>query len=138
MDITNNFEDDDYRLGSFFIGDLTPKRRELTASFTIRETASALWRQATYGLNTATGPQGTSTKQSAGHHDHQLHQHSGGTPTTPYSMTITIPNFVLEPFAFAVSGDDIIDDDISGRGLRPLSGYPAGDGRRQDRLATIS
>lgn len=32
LDINNNFEDDDFRLGSFFIGDLSPKGREVTAS----------------------------------------------------------------------------------------------------------
>jgi hypothetical protein len=125
MDFTNNFEDDDYRLGSFYIGDLSPKRRELTASFTIRESASALWRQATYGLSTATAPGGTSVKQQLVITIQSYDYISGGTPAnTPYSIAITIPNFVLEPFAFGVSGDDIIDDDISGRGLRPLAGTP--------------
>jgi hypothetical protein len=53
LDINNNFEDDDFRLGSFYIGDLTAKRREVTAGFGIRESSSALWRQATYGLHAA-------------------------------------------------------------------------------------
>src|SRR6478752_2215892 len=47
---------------SFFVGDLTAKRREVTASFSIRESSSALWRQATYGTSAATGVGGVTTK----------------------------------------------------------------------------
>lgn len=125
LDINNNFEDDDFRLGSYVLGDLTPKRREVTAGFTIRETASALWRQAVYGLSTATGPGGLATKQQLVITLTSYDVISGGTPAnTPYSITITIPKFALTPFAFGVSGDDIIDDDISGQALRPAAGTP--------------
>ncbi len=121
LDINNNFEDDDFRLGSFFIGDLTPKRREVTASFGIRESSSALWRQATYGLSSATAPGGLTTKQELVITCLTYESIAGGTPTTSYTLTITIPKFVLTPYALEVSGDDIIESDIDGQALRPVA-----------------
>lgn len=124
LDINNNFEDDDFRLGSFFIGDLTPKRREITASFGIRESSSALWRQAVYGTSGATGPGGVVTKSQlvitiTGYDDIPA-----GTPATKYSISITIPQFALTPYSLDVSGDDIIESDIEGQALRPVPATP--------------
>src|SRR5690606_19467503 len=62
LDINNNFEDDDFRLGSLYLGDLTPKQREVTASFNVRHVDSAIWRQAVYGSAAATVPGGTTVK----------------------------------------------------------------------------
>jgi hypothetical protein len=36
LELNNNLEDDDFRLGSFFLGDVTEKRRELTMGFALR------------------------------------------------------------------------------------------------------
>jgi hypothetical protein len=119
LDINNNFEDDDYRLGSFFIGDLSPKRREITASFSIREKDSVLWRQAVYGVSSATSPGGLATKQQLVITCKTYETISGSTPVTQYGIVFTIPNFVLQPYPFGVSGDDIITDDISGQAVRP-------------------
>lgn len=119
LDIANNFEDDDYRLGSFFIGDLTPKRREVTASFGIRHSSSALWRQATYGLSTATAVQGNTTKQQLVIAATSYEDITGGTPATKNSLTITIPKFVLTPFALEMSGDDVMENDVEGQAVRP-------------------
>jgi hypothetical protein len=125
IDINNNFEDDDYRLGQFFIGDLTPKRREVTASFNIRESSSALWRQAVYGVGTATGVGGVTTKNQLVITISTYEFISGGTPAnTPLSLVLTFPKFILSPFAFGVSGDDIIEDDIDGQAVRPAAGTP--------------
>lgn len=124
LDLTNNFEDDDFRLGSFYVGDLSPKRRELTASFGIRESSSALWRQATYGLAGATAPGGLPTKQQLVITCLTYENMPTGTPAGPYTLTFTIPNFILKPYSLAASGDDIIESDIEGQGVRPVPGTP--------------
>lgn len=124
FDFVNNFEDSDFRIGSFFLGDLTPKRREVTANVTIRESSSALWRQATYGLSAATGVGGLTTQQQLVITAQTYESIPGGTPSTPYSLTLTIPKFILSPYALAASGDDILESGIDGRGLRPSLGTP--------------
>ncbi len=121
LDVNNNFEDDDFRLGSFFIGDLTPKSREITASFGIRESSSALWRQAVYGTPTATAPGGQTTKQQLVIKMSTYETIPGGTPATPFSLQLTIPKFILSPYSFDPSGDDIIESDIEGNAVRPTA-----------------
>ncbi len=120
LDINNNFSDDDFRLGSFFLGDLTPQGREVTASFNIRETSSALWRQATLGAAAATTVQGTTVVDDLVIHA-ETYETIGATATR-YSLDITIPNYVLKPYSFSVSGADVIESDIEGQALRPDSG----------------
>jgi hypothetical protein len=138
LDINNNFEDDDFRLGSFYIGDLTPKRREVTASFGIRESSSALWRQATYGLAAATAPGGVTTKNQLVITCTSYEDIPAGTPTTKYSIAITIPKFALTPYALEASGDDIIESDIDGQALRPLIGTPLLTVVTKTGLATVA
>ncbi len=121
LDINNNFEDDDFRLGSFYIGDLTPKRREVTASFGIRESSSALWRQATYGVPAATAVGGLTTKNQLVITCTTYENIPASTPPTPYSLTITIPKFILSPYSLDASGDDIIESDIEGQAVRPVA-----------------
>lgn len=117
LDINNNVEDDDFRLGSFYIGDLTAKRREITASFGIRAESSALWRQATYGLDTATAPSGVPQKKEL--KITMSTYEMIGASAQPYSLELTIPKFVLSPFTLEVSGDDILENDIEGQAIRP-------------------
>jgi hypothetical protein len=119
LDINNNFEDDDFRLGSFYIGDLTAKRREITASFGIRESSSALWRQATYGVSSATEPGGLTTKDALVISCQTYEEVDGGTPSTPYGIEITIPKFILSPYSLDPSGDDVIENDVEGQAVRP-------------------
>jgi hypothetical protein len=121
FDINNNFEDSDFRLGSFFLNDLTPKRREVTASFAIREIDKNLWRQSVLGAASATAPTGLATKQ-------QLvitantYEFASGAITG--SLTITIPKFVFRPYNLTASGDDVLESTIEGQGLRPSPGTP--------------
>lgn len=124
LDINNNFEDDDFRLGSFYIGDLTPKRREVTASFGIRHNGAALWRQAVYGVNSLTQPGGITTKQQLVITCTSYEDIVGGTPATKSSLTLTIPNFILTPFTLEQSGDDVLENDIEGQAVRPASATP--------------
>lgn len=124
FDVTNNFEDDDFRLGSFFLGDLTAKSREITGSVTIRPVDSALWRQAVYGTPAATAPGGLTTKQQLIITMSTYEDIVAGIPATKGSVTITIPKVALEPYGLDVSGDDVVENDISFRALRPVTATP--------------
>lgn len=124
LDVNNNFEDDDFRLGSFFIGDLTAKSREVTGSFTIRPTDSTFWRQAVYGTSAATTVGGLTTKQQLVITCTTYEDIVGGTPLTKASITITIPKVALEPYGLEPSGDDVIENDVSWRALRPVAATP--------------
>lgn len=124
FDVNNNFEDDDFRLGSFFLGDLTPKRREVTAQVSIRHDGAALWRQATYGQAAATTPGGLVTKQPLVISMKTYEIIDGSTPPTVGSLDITIGKAVLKPFGFSPSGDDVLENDIDIQGIRPDPGVP--------------
>jgi hypothetical protein len=119
FDLTNNFEDDDFRLGSFYVGDLTPKRREVTVGFTIRESSSALWRQATYGTSGATEPGGLTSKQRLIITMDTYEIIPGTTPSLPYRLVLDIPKAILVPYTLSASGDDIIESDITMNAVRP-------------------
>lgn len=124
LDINNNFEDDDFRLGSLYIGDLTPQAREISASFNVRHTSSALWRQATYGGAALTVPGGTTVKGPLSITAQSYEDIPASDPATKYGLTLGIDNFVLTPFSFEASGADIIENDIEGQALRPDPGTP--------------
>lgn len=124
LDINNNVEDDDFRLGSFFIGDFTAKSREVTGSFSIRPNDSAFWRQAVYGGPALTTPGGLTTKNALVITCTTYEDIVGGTPLTKSSIVITIPKVALEPYGLEPSGDDVIENDISFRALRPLTATP--------------
>lgn len=124
FDVNNNFEDDDFRLGSFFLGDLTPKQREVTAQVSIRHDGAALWRQATYGQSAATTPGGLITKQPLVITMSTYEIIAGSTPPTVGSLEITIGKAALKPFGFSPSGDDILENDIDIQGIRPDPGTP--------------
>lgn len=122
FDLNNNFEDDDFRLGSFFIGDLTAKGREISGSFSVRPEDSSMWRRAAYGLASATSVGGLPTKSQLVITATTYEDIAGSTPLTKSSITITIPNILLEPFGLEPSGDDVIENDISWRAVRPDAG----------------
>lgn len=122
LDINNNIEDDDFRLGSFYLGDITPKRREITANVSLRPQDSDLFRQATYGAAAATAPGGLVTKQQLVITMSTYEDIPGGTPATKYSLALTIPKAALQPFAVDPSGDDIIEHDVDIQALRPALG----------------
>jgi len=121
FDINNNFEDTDFRLGSFFLNDLTPKRREVTASFGIREVDHSLWRQAVLGSTTATLPSGLATKNPLVLTCNTYEFVSGAIVG---SVTINIPKFAWKPYNLTVSGDDILESTMEGEALRPDPAAP--------------
>lgn len=121
LDLNNNIEDDDFRLGSFYLGDAVDKRRELTMGVTIRPEDSALWRTAMWGGPAATTASGLS------HKDDVLvtitsYEEIPGSTAVVYSATFTIPQAIIAPFSIEPSGDDVIEHDIEIRAVRPASG----------------
>ncbi len=124
LDINNNFEDDDFRLGSFFLEDMTPKRREVTASMTLRHESSAMMRQALLGTSAATTAGGITTKLPLVIEIKSYENIPGVSPVAQYSLTFTIPKVIFEPFAFEPSGDDILESDVSMQAVRPDNATP--------------
>lgn len=124
LDINNNFEDDDFRLGSFFLEDMTPKRREITASMTLRHESSAMMRQALLGSSVATTAGGVTTMLPLVIEIGSYENIPGVSPTAQYKLTFTIPKVIFEPFAFEPSGDDILESDVSMQAVRPDNGTP--------------
>lgn len=124
FDLDNAIAADDFRLGSFVVGDLTPKRRDLKIGVTIREQDKTLWRQGTYGSSSATAPGGTINKSNVIITAATYTTIPGSSPSLAYSMSVEIPFAALTPYALKVSGDDILDDDIVFQALRPLSWIP--------------
>ncbi|MFD5451670.1 MULTISPECIES: phage tail tube protein [Streptomyces] len=124
LDVNNNFEDDDFRLGSFFLGDLTPKSREVTASISVRHDGGDLWRQATYGQASAVTPGGIITKGPLVISMKTYETIAGSTPPTVGSLDIAIGQAVLTPFGYSPSGDDVLENDIDIRGIRPNPATP--------------
>jgi hypothetical protein len=123
LDVNNNFEDDDFRLGQFTLEDLTPKRREVTASITLRHEDNLMMRQALNGASTAVAPGGLTTKKELEIQIDTYQEIPGATPTTTkYSMNIKLHKALFEPFAFAPSGDDILENDITLQAVRPTLG----------------
>lgn len=124
FDLNNNFEDSDFRLGSFYLGSLVPKRREVTLSVNIREQDSTIWRQAVYGLSSATSPGGVTTQQQVVVTLLTYENIVGGTPTTAQTITMTFPKVILKPYNFGPNADDVIDNDVDMEVVRPASGTP--------------
>lgn len=124
LDINNNFEDDNFYLGSFFLGDLTAKRREITASVNVRHTTSAYIRQALLGTAAATQVGGIITKQPFKIIAQSYEDIPTATPAVKYKLEILIPKAAFEPNDFAPSGDDALETELSIRALRPDLGTP--------------
>lgn len=122
IDINNNLETDDFRLGSLVLGDVTEKRREINFGVTIRPADNTIWRQAMYGTSAATGPGGVPTKQPVV--VTVTSYENVGTTTTPYKLQITVPNGIIVPFDLNPSGDDVLQHDLQIRSVRP---NPASD-----------
>nr|DAK84358.1 MAG TPA: Tail tube protein [Caudoviricetes sp.] len=124
IDINNNFEDDDFRLGSFYLEDLTPKRREVNGSLTLRHESKDLMRQALLGSSSATQAGGLTAKKPIEIQIGTYGEIPGSAPATPYSLNIEFKNTVFEPFGFEPSGDDILESDVTFQALRPVSTTP--------------
>jgi hypothetical protein len=111
FEIANNMEDNDFRLGSFTLGDITEKRRMFKLGATIRPNNSALWREAVYGGAGLTAPRaGRASYGSLALTMTTFEDVQGA--STPYSLTITVPTAAIAPFAITPRGEDVIEHDI--------------------------
>lgn len=119
LDITNNLEDDDFRLGSLFLGDLVAKRREITMGVTIRPQDSTLWRTAMWGSPAATAPLGQSYKDDVTIEIESYEDIPGADPGVKYSFSIEVPSAIIAPFSIDPSGDDVLEHDLEIRAVRP-------------------
>lgn len=122
LDINNNLEDDDFRLGSLFLGDAVEKRREVTLGATIRPEDSGLWRTAMWGSPTATQPLGTSYKDDISIVITTYEDIPGANAGVKYRCTITVPKAIIRPFSLSPSGDDVLEHDIEFQAVRPDPG----------------
>jgi hypothetical protein len=117
FEINNNLEDDDFRLGSFYLGDVTEKRREVTAGFALRPENAGLWRQAVYGQSGATEPGGLVAKSplviTA-----STYEAAGTSATLKHTVGVTIPLAAFQPFEVNPSGDDVLEHDVTVQALR--------------------
>jgi hypothetical protein len=119
IDINNNVEDDDFRMGSLFLGDLVPKRREVTMGVTIRPQDANLWKLATWGSAAAVAPTGQTTKDDVVVTINSYEDIPGATAPQPYVATFTFPQVIIEPYTPEPSGDDVLEHDLSMRAVRP-------------------
>ena len=138
IDINNNFEDDDFKLGSFYLNQLSPKRREINGSFTVRPETSALFRRATYGGAALTEAAGTTVKDALVISCQTYEDIPAGIPATKYSIGLTVPKIALTPFSLPVSGDDMVENDIEFTALRPAVATPIITAVIKNDVATIA
>lgn len=124
LDIGNNVEDDNFYLGSLFVGDLTAKSREITLSANLRHEDASYMKQALLGSATATQFGGITTKKPLTIECASYEDIPGAAIGTKYKIVITLPTVAFEPFAFEPSGDDAIESEVSMRALRPVPGTP--------------
>jgi hypothetical protein len=124
MDITNNMEDDDFRLGSVMLGNLTEKRREMTFSVDIRPDDALLWKRAVYGSSAATEAQAGAVSKAAASIVITSYELIPGANTEVYSLTIAIPSAAIRPFDLNPSGDDVIQHTMELQALRPNPATP--------------
>jgi hypothetical protein len=139
FEIMNNMETDDFHLGSLFIGDAVPKRREVKMGATIRPEDSALWKAAMHGATNASTPQGGPAFRGAAQITISSYETIGNAiGGTPFSVTINVPVAVIAPFKNNPQGDDVIQNDIEITAIRPANATPLLTATVVNDLATIS
>lgn len=109
--VANNMSDDEYVIGSRILDDMTPGAREVGMSGDIKVGANSpsitdLYRAATYGSKTATGPGGSDPYHTAAALTFGSTKKVGTSITKFYGLTATIPDMVLNGFPLEASGAD--------------------------------
>ena len=107
VELKNNLEDGDFRVGSRFLGDIAEKRRELDVKMdVVLDTTSELYRKAFYGTASATSAGFSVYADSV---DIILDSPSKiGAPDLYYKMIISIKNAVFMAAPVPASGDDLV------------------------------
>lgn len=123
-ELSNNIDADDFRLGQFFLEDLTPKRRESSLTMRLRHEDRDLLRQALLGSPTATEVGGRTTKSPLSIDIRSYEDIDGATTPTPHSLVLDFPSAMVAPYALEPSGDDILENDVEFRTLRPNMAVP--------------
>ncbi len=137
IDINNNFEDDDFRLGSFYLEDLTPKRREVNGSLTLRHESKDMMRAALLGDSAATAAGGLTTKKPITIEIDTYTTIPTSAPPTTFGLDLTFNQTVFEPFGYEPSGDDILESDVTFQALRPVSATPVMTAKLVNAIASI-
>lgn len=106
----NQSEDDDFGLGSLFMQDISPGRRQLEVGMTIRPSDSNFYKLANYGDIANSAPDGSIGQVSL----NVTASSAGNIPaaTVPYSIEIDIPVAKLKPFEPERSGDSRIEQKL--------------------------
>lgn len=139
LDINNNLETDDFRLGSLTLGGIVEKRRELKMGVSYRPNDSTLWKAAMYGATGLTAPQAGPAYSGAVNINIKTFETIGDVVLgTPYSINIDIPACVVAPFKVSPSGDDAIGNDIELTPIRPNANVPIMTATVVNNLATVS
>lgn len=120
LDINNNLDDSDFRLGSLFLGDVTEKRREIMMGVTIRPQNNNLWKEALFGSTGASAPGSVLPAAKAVVITITSYGIIAGS-TTVYSCVITVPKANLKPWNLKPSGDSVLDADIEIMAIRPVA-----------------
>lgn len=123
-ELSNNIDADDFRLGQFFLEDLTPKRRESTLTMRLRHEDRLLLRQANLGAPTATEVGGLTTKSPLSIEIQSYEEIDGAATPAMHALTLDFPSAMVSPFALEPSGDDVLENDVEFRTLRPNMAVP--------------
>lgn len=111
MEINNNLDDDDFRIGNRFLGSLIEKRRELNVSITLRPDDIDLYRKSVYGDADAAYTPKNSVYTGALIADFQSPGNIGAT-SLPYRLQITFAKVAFKAFPINPSGDDPIEFEL--------------------------
>jgi tail tube protein len=138
FDFANNMETDDFQLGSPFLNDLVPKRREVKLGFTHRPNDALLWRRAMYGDSSYTEAHAGAAYRGNMEVEIVSYETLDGTLNgTPFSIGLEFPNVVIAPFSVSPSGDDVIQADLEVQAIRPDRLVPIMTATIVDDLATV-
>ena len=117
--LANNMSDDETVIGSRFLADTTPGRREVGFSGTIKPSTTAtevtaLYRAGAYGAPDATVPLETEPYHTATTMTFGSGRKIGTATDTRYGVEVTMPDTVLNAFALEGSGADPIEAQVEG------------------------
>jgi hypothetical protein len=109
FEFNNNLDDDDFRIGNRFLGQLVEKRRELNVSLTIRPQDIDFYRKAVYGDSASPYTPKNDVYTGSLVLNFESPGNIPGGSGLPYRLQITLQEVAFKPFPISPSGDDPID-----------------------------